>query len=209
MMSEKYNQTFQEYVDNMRTNASAWGGGPEIIAISNFLQCPIHIYELCAAEGSREFKLQPKALFGSPFFDQRSPMYILSADGRFPNLFPGTQKPDGDHFLALYPCLENDPAAKRGIVSDMKVFLKRFFKYSPSTFESKIKRMVSGLIGGNMISRPIGDNEEFSGWSIPSYDSSTSNLRGGTEAYVGNEFKNERDRILWLHDARKLFGDGK
>jgi len=71
IMAEKYNQTFHEYVDNMRYNASAWGGGPEIIAISNYLQCPIHVYELCIDRTGKEFMLTPKALFGSPAFDSR------------------------------------------------------------------------------------------------------------------------------------------
>ena len=74
----------------------------EIIAISNYLQCPIHVYELC--QSGKKFALQPKALFGSPTFDDKAPLYILSADGRFPDIAPGDQKENGDHFLALYPC---------------------------------------------------------------------------------------------------------
>ena len=38
------------------------GGGPEIIALSNFFECPIHVYELSVLKG--EFCLRPKALFG-------------------------------------------------------------------------------------------------------------------------------------------------
>jgi hypothetical protein len=79
LMSEKYNQSFQDYVSNMRHNLSAWGGGPEIIAISNYLQCPIHVYELCSSKNDKEFRLTPKALFGSPNFDHR----FIPADAKF------------------------------------------------------------------------------------------------------------------------------
>ena len=127
----------------MRNNPKTWGGGPEIIALSNLFRCPIHVYELCTVnvqdlpngrrgKGLRsdanpnpnpnpnpkglssdvanknkklEFSVRPKALFGSPDFDNKSPLFILSADGRFPtSVEPGNQLEEGDHFLAMYPC---------------------------------------------------------------------------------------------------------
>jgi len=43
------------------------------------------------------------ACFGSPKFDHREPLHILSADCRFPDLTPGLQASAGNHFMALFP----------------------------------------------------------------------------------------------------------
>ena len=43
------------------------------------------------------------ACFGSPKFDQKEPLHILSADCRFPDLIPGTQADAGNHFMAVFP----------------------------------------------------------------------------------------------------------
>ena len=50
------------------------------------------------------------ACFGSPKFDRckGGALHILSADSRFPDLRPGDQLPNGNHFLALFPCSADD-----------------------------------------------------------------------------------------------------
>jgi len=133
IVSDHYNMTTNEYCAKM-LQTHAWGGGPEIVAISNHLKRPIHVYELASSSSngkssssnsagassrissssssssssisttSKDFYLKVCAKFGSPTFDNHEkPLCILCADGRFPNIKPGTQKKAGDHFLALFP----------------------------------------------------------------------------------------------------------
>ena len=80
---------------------SYWGGGPEIVALCNVLERPIHVYELCV--NNNRFVLRRMACFGSPKFDRRQALHILSADSRFPDLEPGKQLAAGNHFLAMFP----------------------------------------------------------------------------------------------------------
>jgi len=50
------------------------------------------------------WRLRRIACFGSPKFDRaNAAVHILSADSRFPDLKPGDQLPNGNHFLALFP----------------------------------------------------------------------------------------------------------
>ena len=80
---------------------STWGGGPEIVALCNYMKRPIHVYELCLGSNKTEksFKLKVCARFGSPAYKKCSPLYILCADGRFPDIKPGQQKPLGISFI--------------------------------------------------------------------------------------------------------------
>eukprot|EP00566_Odontella_aurita_P006496 CAMPEP_0113553868 /NCGR_PEP_ID=MMETSP0015_2-20120614/15842_1 /TAXON_ID=2838 /ORGANISM="Odontella" /LENGTH=602 /DNA_ID=CAMNT_0000454965 /DNA_START=12 /DNA_END=1820 /DNA_ORIENTATION=- /assembly_acc=CAM_ASM_000160 len=55
-----------------------------------------------------QFRLRRMACFGSPRYDRREPLHILSADSRFPDVTPGRQLPTGNHFLAMFP--EEPPA---------------------------------------------------------------------------------------------------
>jgi hypothetical protein len=145
--ASQYDLSPEEYCEQMRQD-SYWGGGPEIVALCNFLKRPIHVYELHSTfheekhENKREgddiipnggdgggrkghshlhrrkitvpkykensnersqFQLRRMACFGSPKFDRREPLNILSADCRFPDIDPGQQIPSGNHFLALFP----------------------------------------------------------------------------------------------------------
>jgi len=52
---------------------------------------------------SETFRLRRMACFGSPRFDRREPLHILSADSRFPDIQPGKHQSTGNHFLALFP----------------------------------------------------------------------------------------------------------
>jgi hypothetical protein len=49
------------------------------------------------------FVLRRMACFGSPKFDHKDAIHILSADSRFPDLRPGQQLSAGNHFLAIFP----------------------------------------------------------------------------------------------------------
>ncbi|KAG5183748.1 hypothetical protein JKP88DRAFT_262966 [Tribonema minus] len=107
VVATQYNMTVDAYCKHMRLPA-VWGGGPEIVALSNCLRRPIHVYELAAGAG-RRFCFRRMACFGSPLFDgECEPIHILSADARFPNLAPGQQLANGNHFLCLFPCAPSD-----------------------------------------------------------------------------------------------------
>jgi len=111
-VSEQYGVSPQKYCLDMRKQ-SEWGGGPEIVVLANELRRPIHVYELqeststSGAPGTpvnRDWQLRRIACFGSPKFDHcNTALHILSADSRFPDLSPGDQLPNGNHFLALFP----------------------------------------------------------------------------------------------------------
>lgn len=117
----QYDLTADEYCESMR-KSGVWGGGPEIVALCNYLRRPIHVYELMAVQPTiqrgngrqndeksieskikkPEFRLRRMALFGSPKFDNREPLHILSADCRFPDIEPGQQAAAGNHFMAMF-----------------------------------------------------------------------------------------------------------
>lgn len=98
--ASQYKISGNEYCQLMRQD-SYWGGGPEIVALCNVLERPIHVYELCV--NNNRFVLRRMACFGSPKFDRRQALHILSADSRFPDLEPGKQLAAGNHFLAMFP----------------------------------------------------------------------------------------------------------
>lgn len=103
--AQQYGLTSEEYCNAMEQD-SVWGGGPEIVALCNILRRPIHVYELTtqtAKDGRDTFVLRRMACFGSPRFDRREALHILSADSRFPDLEPGEQLESGNHFLSLFP----------------------------------------------------------------------------------------------------------
>ena len=103
MVAEHYNTTEEDYCAKMRLQHT-WGGGPEIVALSNYLRTPIHVYDLVAAGlFFKSFRLRLSAKFGSPNFDEERPIFILCCDGRYPNIRPGEQIAVGDHFMALFP----------------------------------------------------------------------------------------------------------
>ena len=107
LIAEHFNTTPDGYYQLMRDGA--WGGGPEVVALSNHLRIPIHVYKLVTKTRFPwfvpRFELEVCAKFGSPAFDFfAKPIHILCADGRYPHITPGEQKESGDHFLALFPC---------------------------------------------------------------------------------------------------------
>mmetsp|Transcript_10971 Transcript_10971/g.15809 ORF Transcript_10971/g.15809 Transcript_10971/m.15809 type:complete len:354 (-) Transcript_10971:482-1543(-) len=114
----QFNISGEEYCHLMKQDAY-WGGGPEIVALSNFLCRPIHVYKLASEEqvddeGGGKFVLRRMACFGSPKFDRKEPLHILSADSRFPDISPGRQLAIGNHFLALFPYSSTRSTMRRG-----------------------------------------------------------------------------------------------
>mmetsp|Transcript_2423 Transcript_2423/g.3497 ORF Transcript_2423/g.3497 Transcript_2423/m.3497 type:complete len:392 (+) Transcript_2423:112-1287(+) len=121
----QYELTGEKYCDLMKRE-SYWGGGPEIVALCNVLKRPIHVYELTAVtdaeadDGSKsrsgsQFRLRRMACFGSPKFDRREPLHILSADSRFPDVTPGRQMTSGNHFLAMFPLTSKTARQSAGV----------------------------------------------------------------------------------------------
>ena len=104
--AEQYGVTAAAYCESM-SKAGVWGGGPEILALVNALERPIHVYEPIAGCNGTEFRLQLCGAFGSPRFDScGTPVCIIAADDRFPNCKPTEVKRHGEggnHFLALLP----------------------------------------------------------------------------------------------------------
>mmetsp|Transcript_22688 Transcript_22688/g.22891 ORF Transcript_22688/g.22891 Transcript_22688/m.22891 type:complete len:339 (+) Transcript_22688:197-1213(+) len=110
IVADHYNLSPAAYCQQMR-HSRTWGGGPEIVAICNFLERPIYVYELGVRHFlKKSFELKLCARFGTPHFNRKSPISILCADGRFPHIRPGHHKRTGDHFLALFPLDLSDPS---------------------------------------------------------------------------------------------------
>ena len=134
--AQQYNISDVEYCTTMAEDC-VWGGGPEIVVLCNILQRPIHVYELITSTStttkeepseapprsiygrwtsqphlsrppSPAFVLRRMACFGSPKYDHKAAIHILSADSRFPDLRPGQQLSAGNHFLAVFPMDEQE-----------------------------------------------------------------------------------------------------
>ena len=147
----QYGISGDEYCNLMQQD-SYWGGGPEIVALCNILQRPIHVYELVGAEDNtnadgtersvhsnmrvpshlmnEEFRLRRMATFGSPKFDRREPLHILSADSRFPDVESHCITENGNHFMAIFPV----DAMRRWVDTDT----------DSKTFDSERKRRIRG-----------------------------------------------------------------
>lgn len=77
------NKTCEEYLSSMTIN-STWGGGPELVAISNFIQRPIFLYQIGTpnwlAGGKRSLKLISR--LGYPKFKKGKQIHILYTNGK-------------------------------------------------------------------------------------------------------------------------------
>ncbi|CAM9597765.1 unnamed protein product, partial [Hapterophycus canaliculatus] len=109
-----------------------WGGGGEVVGLTHVLKRPIHVYELIFAPclvGSkirrcfvftlcarmcalvfpaclflvRRFALRPIGKFGAPLYSAEKPIHVVSTYARFPDLDPGSQSAEGNHYVAVYP----------------------------------------------------------------------------------------------------------
>ena len=115
MVASHSKTTPDKYCENM-LKPKTWGSGTEIVALSNYFQRPIHVYEL-KSRPSRSFfwfsrpssfVFSQCASFGAATFRDQQPYHLLCADGRFPWVTPGEQRSTGNHFLALFPLSVTD-----------------------------------------------------------------------------------------------------
>lgn len=110
---QQYNISKEKYLESMEVD-STWGGGPEIVSLCNALKLPIHVYELCwvhkrhpkltgSEVGHGKWGVRRMACFGSPKWDGRGCLEILSCDCRFPDLKGGGRRgvKEGNHFMML------------------------------------------------------------------------------------------------------------
>ncbi|CAM9948007.1 unnamed protein product [Ectocarpus fasciculatus] len=89
-----------EYLQAMRDD-TMWGGGGEVVGLTHVLKRPIHAYDLVST--GRRFGLRVIGRFGAPLYAKERPIHIVSTYARFPDLDPGSQSAEGNHYVALYP----------------------------------------------------------------------------------------------------------
>ena len=246
LAASQYDLTGDEYCELMR-NDGVWGGGPEIVALCNYLKRPIHVYELVTAYppaksmgqqsqlrrgllslskgrifkgddsmnghsksnaraqghddkndgnhsefdpnrrkyisrlcegGKSEFRLRRMACFGSPKFDYKEPIHILSADSRFPDLKPGQEASNGNHFLAIFPMKKG---GFRGRSSSHLSSTKRTgFKVRSGATHATLRQEKRRKSNTNKIPRE------------------RNNGRGGKK-HINTKFKHSRERIKKKH----------
>ena len=98
-----FGMSSKEYCKSMR-QASCWGGGVEMVALSNALNRQICMYEpLLLQDGS--FALHKIICFGPSETHAEKSLHVLIADNRFPARCHGNgqYKGGGNHFLAVFP----------------------------------------------------------------------------------------------------------
>ena len=163
--ASQYGVTGDEYCVAMRQEGY-WGGGPEIVALCNLLKRPIHVYELASVEVQQkkkkknttgkkqqeEFCLRRMACFGSPRYDRREALHILSADSRFPDVLPGRQLESGNHFLAIFPIEVSAKRKVRGGDATIKGNTKDNVRTNDSAMVSTVGRGLRGVFGRIMSS---------------------------------------------------------
>lgn len=54
----------------------------------------------------KKFAFRRVACFGSPKYDRKDPLHIVSVDSNFPDISPGEEKYPGNHFLPILPKYE-------------------------------------------------------------------------------------------------------
>ena len=194
--ASQYDLTGMEYCELMKKNG-VWGGGPEIVALCNYLKRPIHVYELISTRPQKkkkgqtskmdqqessqlarkknrrkihrkssssvsstlakpEFRLRRMACFGSPKFDYKEPLHILSADCRFPDLKPGQEASNGNHFLAIFPVKKGD---------------FRRSSQSSSDFQSSTKRRGFGVRSGASVDQNNSKDQKSQGQKVMNVES--------------------------------------
>lgn len=106
-VATQYGMTPAEYLSTMRQE-NVWGGGPEIVALSNFIERPIVLLEptdTYITEGvGEEQKSQPGTIYlktAAQFGPSGGkPIHILSTNQQFPVEYHGMIQ---NHFLAVFP----------------------------------------------------------------------------------------------------------
>lgn len=104
--AQEFNVSPEEYLELMK-EPHTWGGGPEIVALSNFLKRPIYVYTTTYNRlWPFRFQIKKQMCFGPDIDDGMSefiqPICILYTDGRFPLVKPWKDELNFDHFLALF-----------------------------------------------------------------------------------------------------------
>ncbi|CAM9886949.1 unnamed protein product [Laminaria digitata] len=99
-----------EYLKAMRDD-TMWGGGGEVVGLTHVLKRPIHVYELQST--GRRFGLRIIGMFGAPRYSEAKAIHIVTTYSRFPDLDPGSQSSEGNHYVALYP-YDDVPAKNKG-----------------------------------------------------------------------------------------------
>lgn len=159
----------RKYCEIMQRRGT-WGGGPEIVALCNYLRLPIHVYGLKARRrwNKNEFVLLPFARFDAradaatasgdidggmiePDGDvDFNAINILNCDGRFPHsLRPGQERNPPDHFMALLPAptsTADDDAPSRRLYN---VLLSLLSTIHHSAEHSDRDRQHTIKVGGN------------------------------------------------------------
>ena len=103
--------------------------------------------EKFAKSTCNQFTLRRMACFGSPKYDRKEPLHILSADSRFPDVEPKRIRRGGNHFLALFPVTRSS----NGGLSFRKHALIRGgsrIVLPPPVMEEKPKKETSKWFGG-------------------------------------------------------------
>jgi hypothetical protein len=115
----EFNVSQNEYLKMMKL-PQTWGGGPEIVALSNTLKRPIHVYTTAYNKLLPfRFYIKKQICFGPAdnvnsndnymkYSDRIRPICILYTDGRFPLVKPWKDELNFDHFLALFDTDDQD-----------------------------------------------------------------------------------------------------
>lgn len=198
--ASQYGITSEEYCDLMEQD-SYWGGGPEIVALCNVLKRPINVYELVPYGKvmdkdrddtratsqytirvpdyliNKQFCLRRMATFGSPKYNSKMPLHILSADSRFPDLPPEWIFENGNHFMALFPV-------------DM---MSRWAISSSSSSSSSLSSSLSSMANENGRVLQDSDRKQI--------------LRGGDASAMMSSEECMDEHFNWLCNNREWYND--
>ena len=98
--ASQYGITTDDYISNMRLE-NVWGGGPEIVALSNALKRQVVLLKpVNDADTTNDvISLKTMARFG-PLVTTEKTIYILSTNIKFPKEY---KRQKSNHFLAVFP----------------------------------------------------------------------------------------------------------
>mmetsp|Transcript_9704 Transcript_9704/g.27197 ORF Transcript_9704/g.27197 Transcript_9704/m.27197 type:complete len:352 (-) Transcript_9704:75-1130(-) len=96
--ASSFGMTAKEYCQSMR-QSTCWGGGVELVALSNALNRNICMYETCRLKNGR-VGLRRMVCFG-PFGSSGETLHVLIADNRFP-LHQEAPRSRRTHFLSVF-----------------------------------------------------------------------------------------------------------
>lgn len=107
-----------------------WGGGPEIIALSTYLQRPILLYQIQSNYSFKnKIQLYLYAQFGYSHYSNKYPIMLLFTNGKFPNI-QYRDIPKSDHFLAVFQCTSESNFTRSNITTTLQQQQKLSFRIS-------------------------------------------------------------------------------